>query len=158
MCACVNGHRAASGKTNARTGNYGLGYYLDKYPVFGSKPEPKPPAPAAKPKAIGLNNSIVKGLAPKGGGIGKKKKSGREASEVHLACVGLLVPMLGCCCWQLLRQRQRMPCQLKAGLTCEVLLCTHKADDAEKPAYLREMEAWQKQACSSSSRTGSLVK
>ena len=87
-------------KTDACTGKYGLGYYLDKPPVVGPKPEPKQPAPAAKPKAIGLN-SIVKGLAPKGGGIGKKKKSGRKDSDMCLACVGLLVPMFGCCCWQL---------------------------------------------------------
>lgn len=73
-----------------RAGEQGLGYYRDM-PSAASAEEPKEgvPKPAAKPKAIGLNNSIVKGLALKPGIAKKKKKTTgdlRAPIETGAAC------------------------------------------------------------------------
>mmetsp|Transcript_61 Transcript_61/g.215 ORF Transcript_61/g.215 Transcript_61/m.215 type:complete len:94 (-) Transcript_61:205-486(-) len=90
-------------------GGQGLGYYRDTPPIgAASDAKETVPKPAAKPKAISINNSIVKGLALRPGIVKKKKKPDEDAGD--------------------------------------------------KPRYLREMEAWQKQACSGERGTGSLVK
>lgn len=60
-------------------GGQGLGYYRDTPPIVAaSDAKDTVPKPAAKPKAISINNSIVKGLALRPGIVKKKKKPGNE--------------------------------------------------------------------------------
>ena len=69
----------------AHAGEQGLGYYRDTPPCAPTEePKENAPKPAAKPKAIGMNNSIVKGLTLRAGVVKKKKKSGDLRALVAL--------------------------------------------------------------------------
>lgn len=152
-------------------GSEGLGYYRDKppTPAASSAKAVAGAAVPAKPKVILGNNSIIKGLAPKAGGVAKRKKQGiaREpvvAAVQHVVAVAL--PGAGCCSVYSKSTRQIIcfVAHTTSGFMCCLDLtlwspaCHAGAEDTEQPAYLREMEAWQKQACSDDDRRRSLVK
>jgi hypothetical protein len=65
-------------------GYQGLGYYRDKPPTpAAAAAKPSGGKPPAKPKVILGNNSIIKGLAPKPGGVVKRRKSGAALQPVR---------------------------------------------------------------------------
>lgn len=155
----------------SRPGESGVGYYKDHVSKASSTSKFQSSEPAAKPTVIGSNKSIIKGLTLKSGMIKKKKKGSSWRQFLCLLCVLSLPQDQSHLGKQVSSSMAVLPSDTALSflrttglLTLERLSAFFVVDtDLEagampSSAYLREMQAWKKQACSSEKGSGSLVK